>query len=53
MKCTVPVQVQLATDHADIGSLERTVSAALVEVGAALWQALVAQLEATLPVGCQ
>lgn len=49
MKCTVPVQVQLATDHADIGSLERTVSAALVEVGAALWQALVAQLEATLP----
>ena len=50
MKCTVPVQVQLATEHADIGSLERTVTAALAEVGVALWQALVAQLETSLPV---
>jgi hypothetical protein len=50
MECTVPVQVHLATEHADVGSLERTVSAALAEVGVALWQALVAQLEATLGV---
>jgi hypothetical protein len=50
MECTVPVQVHLATDHADIGYLERTVSAALADVGVALWRALVAQLEASLPV---
>jgi hypothetical protein len=49
MECTVPVQVRLATEHADVGSLERTVSAALAEVGATLWRALVAQLEASLP----
>jgi hypothetical protein len=49
MECTVPVQVHLATEHADVGSLERTVSAALAEVGTALWQALVAQLEGSLP----
>jgi hypothetical protein len=49
MECTVPVQVHLATDHADVGSLERTVSAALAEVGTALWRALVAQLEEALP----
>jgi len=49
MKCTVPVQVQLATEHADIGSLERTIAAALVDVGRALWTALVTQLEAMLP----
>jgi hypothetical protein len=54
MECTVPVQVHLATEHADVGSLERTVTAALADVGAALWRALVAQLEAALPVpnGC-
>ena len=39
MECTVPVEVHLATEHADIGSLERTVSAALAEVGVALWRA--------------
>jgi hypothetical protein len=49
MECTVPVQVHLASDHADVGSLERTVSAALAEVGTALWRALVIQLEASLP----
>lgn len=48
MECTVPVQVHLATEHADVGSLERTVSAALAEVGRALWRALLAQLEASL-----
>jgi hypothetical protein len=50
MECTVPVQVHLATDHADIGSLERTVSAALAEVGVALWRELARRLEASLPV---
>ena len=50
MECTVPVQVLLATEHADVGSLERTVSAALAEVGTALWRALVAQARGILPV---
>jgi hypothetical protein len=50
MECTVPVEVHLATDHADIGSLERTVSAALAEVGVALWRELAVRLEASLPV---
>ena len=55
MECTVPVQVHLATEHADVGSLERTVSAALAQVGTALWRALVTQLEASLPapVACE
>ena len=47
MECTVPVEVHLATEHADVGSLERTVDAALAEVGIALWRALVTQLEAS------
>lgn len=50
MECTVPVEVHLATDHADVGSLERTVSAALAEVGVRLWTELVSRLEAALPV---
>ena len=50
MECTVPVEVHLATEHADIGSLERTVGAALAEVGVALWRELAARLEASLPV---
>ena len=33
MECTVPVAVELATDYADVGSLERTISVALAEVG--------------------
>ncbi|MEW6226448.1 MAG: UPF0236 family transposase-like protein [Chloroflexota bacterium] len=54
MECTVPVEVHLATDHADVGSLERTISAALAEVGVRLWRELVDRLEAALPVplGC-
>jgi len=46
--------VRLTTEHADVGSLERTVAAALVEVGAALWAELLARLEAALavPAGC-
>jgi Uncharacterised protein family (UPF0236) len=50
MECTVPVQVHLATEHADVGSLERAVAAGLAEVGAELWRALVGQLEASLAV---
>jgi hypothetical protein len=46
----VPLEVHLATEHADVGSLERTVSAALAEVGARLWRELVARLEAVIPV---
>ncbi len=49
MECTVPVEVHLATDHADIGSLERTVSEALTEIGQRLWRELVARLETALP----
>lgn len=49
MECTVPVEVHLATDHADVGSLERTVSAALAEVGLRLWRELVDRLEAAAP----
>ena len=44
------VEVHLATDHADVGSLERTISAALVEVGVQLWRELVTRLEVALPV---
>jgi hypothetical protein len=50
MECTVPVEVQLTTEHADVGSLERTISGALAEVGQRLWAALVDQLELALPV---
>jgi hypothetical protein len=50
MECTVPVEVHLATGHADVGSLERTVSAALAEVGRVLWARLVSELEAALPI---
>jgi hypothetical protein len=49
VECTVPIEVHLATEHADVGSLERTVSAALADVGVRLWQELVARLEAALP----
>ena len=54
MECTVPVEVRLATDHADVGSLERTISEALVEVGVRLWGEVVDRLEQALPVpaGC-
>ncbi len=55
MECTVPVEVHLASDHADVGSLERMVSGALAEVGQRLWAALVGQLEAALnaPTACR
>ncbi len=50
MECTVPVEVRLATEHADVGSLERMITGALAEVGITLWRELVGTLEATLPV---
>lgn len=37
MECTVPVEVKLATDHADVGALEQVVTAALARVGQTLW----------------
>ena len=49
MECTVAVEADLALEHADVGSLERTVSAALAKVGAQLWRVLVERLEASLP----
>lgn len=54
MECTVPVEVRLATDHADVGSLEQVVTDALAVVGQALWVELIGRLEAALerPVEC-
>jgi hypothetical protein len=54
MECTVPLTVRLATDHADVGSLEQVVSDALADVGRALWAELIGHLEAALerPVQC-
>jgi len=49
MECTVPVEVHVATEHADVGSLERTINAALAEVGLRFWRELVGRLEASLP----
>jgi len=49
VECTVPVEVHLTTEHADVGSLERTVSAALADVGVRLWRELVARLEVSVP----
>lgn len=46
----VTLTVELRPGGADIGSLERAVSAALAEVGRRLWQALLAALEASLAV---
>jgi hypothetical protein len=50
VECTVGLEVRLATGHADVGSLERTVSAALADVGLQLWRELVSRLEAALLV---
>lgn len=50
MEHTVPLTMTLRTEHADLGSLERAVDAALVEAGRALWAELVRLLEATLPL---
>jgi hypothetical protein len=50
LECTVPLEVRLATEHADVGSLERCIGAALAEIGTQLWAQLLGQLEAALPV---
>lgn len=50
MESTVPLEVTLRIEHADLGSLERVVAGALAEVGRALWQHLLSLLEAALPV---
>jgi hypothetical protein len=49
MECTVPLEVCLVTEHADLASLERVIAGALAEAGRQLWQALVARVEAVLP----
>ena len=53
MECTVPVEVHLSLEHADVGSPERGVTAALAQVGQALWAELLERLEGALarPVG--
>jgi hypothetical protein len=55
VESSVPVTVTLRTEHADVGSLERSVSAALAEIGQALWAHLIAELERTVPrpVACR
>ena len=50
MEHTVPLTVTLRTEHADLGSLERAIDAALAEAGQALWAELLGVLEAALPV---
>lgn len=54
MECTVTLEVHLTTEHADVGSLERTVAVALAEVGRTLWRELQRRLEADLvaPAAC-
>ncbi len=54
MECTVPVEVHLSIEHADVGSLERAVTDALARVGQALWAELLGRLARTLarPVAC-
>jgi hypothetical protein len=44
----------MTTEHADVGSLERTVAVALAEAGVTLWGELIARLEADLvvPAAC-
>lgn len=50
----VTVTVELRPEGADVGSLERAVSAGLVEAGRLLWAGVLARLQASLPVpvGC-
>ena len=46
----ISLTVELHPDGADIGSLERAVSAGLAEAGQRLWQEIISALEATLLV---
>jgi hypothetical protein len=41
MACPVSLTVRLTTEHADVGSLERTVAVARTEAGVTLWGELV------------
>ena len=50
MEHTVPLTVTLRAEHADLGSLERAIDAALAEAGQALWAELLRVLETGLPV---
>ncbi len=54
MECTVPVEVHLSIEHADVGSLERAVADALARVGQALWTELLERLARTVarPAAC-
>lgn len=54
MECTVPVEVHLAIEHADVGSLERAVTDALARVAQALWAELLGRLDEALarPAAC-
>ena len=54
MECTVPVEVHLSIEHADVGSLERAVTDALARVGQALWAEVLGRLARTLarPAAC-
>ena len=47
----VSLTVQLHPEGADIGSLERAISAGLAEVGRQLWAEVVGSLEGLLVVG--
>jgi hypothetical protein len=51
----VTIELELRPEGADIGSLERAVSAGLVEAGRLLWTDIVTRLESRLPVpvGCR
>ncbi len=46
----ISLTVDVRPDGADIGSLERAVSAGLAEVGERLWQEIIGALEAALVV---
>ena len=54
MECTVPVEVHLSIEHADVGSLERAVTDALARVGQALWAEVLGRLARMLarPAAC-
>lgn len=54
MERTVSLAVRLATNHADVGSLERTIGSALAQVGQVRCTELVRRLEDALPTpeGC-
>ncbi len=50
MESSVSLTVTLQAEHADLGSLERAVAAALTQVGQALWRHLLDLVEAAVPI---